>query len=143
MKRKLLSLTLALVLLVSVLSMSSCGLPATLKMMGAEHSFGFSRTYASPTFSELKSSMDFVYEDTTLHLYGDGTWTIDMNDTFFIDPVIDKGTYTVADGIYTFEGFEYGFDSTGKMDGDTFEIYFADPTSTSVNAFVLYFKTAE
>ena len=140
MKKRLLSTVMAVLLLASILTVAGCGLPSMLKMMGAEHSFGYSNCYTSPTFSNMRSNLIFVYSDTTLHLYGDGTWTIDMDDpSIFVDGVIDQGTYTVEDGVYTFDGFEYGFAATGEMDESGIIIYFNEPDS-SASVFWLSFK---
>jgi hypothetical protein len=129
------------VLLALTLSMSGCGLPSMIKTKGADYSFKYSSCYAASAFSEMKGTLNFVYSDTTLHIYDDGTWTINMDDpSIFIDSIIDEGTYTVEDELYTFVGFEYGFDTTGKMEEEGFRIYFIDPTGSSENAFVLYFN---
>ena len=140
MKKRILSVVMVAVLLASTLAVAGCGLPSMLKMMGAEHSFGYSSCYTTPTFSHMRSSLIMVYSDTTLHLYGDGTWTIDMDDpSIFVDGVIDQGTYTVEGEVYTFEGFEYGFDTTGEMSDSGFKIYFSEP-DTSKSVFWLSFK---
>jgi len=144
MKKKLLSILLIIALFTLTFSMASCGLPSFIKMKGAEHSFAFSGTYVSSAYDEMRSSLKFLYEDTTLHLYDDGTWTIDMDDpSILIDNTLDKGSFTVDEnGVYSFEGFEYGLEATGEMKDDGFNIYFKDPTGTSANAFVFYFKNS-
>lgn len=140
MKKRILSIVMVALLLTSLLLVSSCGLPSMLKRMGAEHSFGYSGCFTYPSFSEMRSNLIFVYSDTTLHLYGDGTWTIEMNDpSIFVDGVLDQGSYTVEDGVYTFDGFEYGFDAKGEMGEEEFSIYFNEP-GTGEGVFSLHFE---
>ena len=145
MKKRLLSIALVAILLLSVLSMASCGLPVVMKTKGAEYSFGYSSCSTTAEWSSMKGTLDFVYVDTTLYLCDDGTWMIVMDDedlftSLIVDGVIDEGTFTEQDGVYTFIGFEYEMETVGEMSDDSFEIYFKDPTGTNENAFILSFK---
>ncbi len=140
MKKRLLHTMIATVLLATILCMTGCGLFSSSKKNKADDAFAYSSCDVGTIYSSLKETMDFVYYDTSLYLFSDGTWVIDMNDATFIGDPIDKGTYIVEDGLYTFIGFEFGFETTGKKNGDKFEIYFKDPTDISENAFVLYFE---
>lgn len=131
---------LAVMLLTLALSMTGCGLQSVNKIKTATHSFNYSHCYASDLFAETKGLLHLVYVDTILHLYADGTWTIDMSEpTILFDNAIDKGTYTLSGSTYHFDGFEYGFTSTGRETNDGFEIYFRVPDIVSENALVLYF----
>lgn len=142
MKRKFLSALMVAVLLTLVLCLTSCGIPSMMKMRGAEYSFEYSSCFVSPTFNQLKGTLSYLYEDTTLRLYDDGTWTIDMDDpSIFVDNTLDKGTFTLDEnGTYSFEGFEYDLETTGEMNENGFSIYFKDPTGIATNAFVIHFK---
>ena len=74
------------------------------------------------TFDE---TMEFVYSDTKLKLYDDGTWSIDTTGLFSSE--IDEGTYTVNGNKYTFSGFEYGMKTEGYKSGNQFIIEFKAP----------------
>ena len=82
--------------------------------------------------NEQYALLDFVYDDTFLELSDDGSFKISINIILFINSTVDKGTYTVADGIYTFNGFEYGLAASGKATDQGFEIYFSDAESAEV-----------
>ena len=153
MKKRLLSILLLATLLVSILSMTSCGLPSMINTIGAEHSFEYSGCLTMPSYSQMRDSLSYDYADTTLYLYKNGTWSINMTDpSLFVDSVLWKGTYTVEDGVYTFEGFEYDLVSTeemqddlvitGEMQDDNFNIYFRvkDSSGHSTIAFKLCFS---
>lgn len=119
MKKKILSMLLAFVLLLSLLSLSGCG---------AEKKYDYEDVSTHVLYASLKDEFKFIYEDTRLNIYDDGTWSIDESIFLFFRSKIDKGTYTVEDGLYTFEGFEYGMKATGKeTDDGGFEIYFSEP----------------
>lgn len=141
MKKKILSVTLLVTILLTLaLAMTGCGIQSVNKIKTATHSFDYSHCYTSDILDETKGLLQLVYVDTILHLYADGTWTIDMNEpTILIDNAIDKGTYTLSGSTYHFEGFEYDLTTTGRITSDGFEIYFKDPTGTSENAMILYF----
>lgn len=137
MTLKLSALFLALVLLLSLIC--SCGSASC--VVKEEYSSTATHNLASSEFAYLDDTLDFVYEDTTLKIYDDGTWCIDMPIILFITSKIDQGTYTVDEnGLYEFEGFEYGMDAYGKETDSGFEIYFRAPTVTGYETlFTLYF----
>ena len=130
MKKRILSIIMAATLLVLLLSTVGCG---------AADQYDYSKSSASSTFLSLKDDLDFVYEETRLNLEEDGTWSIDMSIFLFFRSDIDEGTYTVENGLYTFEGFDYGLDATGKKTENGFEIYFAHPVEGLPPAITLYF----
>ena len=118
MKRRIISLVSLVAILTMLFAIVGCG---------STEKYDFKTTHTQIDFSDFKGDMDFVYEDTRLNIKEDGTWTIDMRMFLFIRSNIDEGTYTVENGVYSFEGFEYGMKATGKETEEGFEIYFADP----------------
>ena len=129
MKKRLLALTLVFVML---FSFASCG--------ASVGKYEYTGLTTSAGYTELRDSLDFVYEETFLNLKEDGTWSIDFPIILFISSKIDKGTYTVEEGVYTFEGFEYGMDAYGVETDNGFDIYFMDPLDDSNIAVTLRFK---
>ena len=137
MKKRIVSIVMLTVLLVSLVSMAGCGLPTMIKTRMADDSFGYSRCSTTSAFAEMYSLLHFVYIDTTLYLNDDGTWMIVMDETdliadLMVDGVIDEGTYTEENGVYTLVGFEDDFDAVGSMQGDGFVIDFTYPDQTGV-----------
>ena len=127
MKKRVLSLILAaLLLLTAPLLLFGCGGASPLA------TYAYMGVYVDPAIeSEYESYaelIEFIYEDTYLKLYEDGTWVIDTPLFLSFTSEIDKGTYTVEDGVYEFDGFEYDMDTYGRLDTDgCFEIYFMVP----------------
>lgn len=118
-------------LLMSLLLLSGCGRKMKYEYEGCS---------ANIAYRSLNDKFDFVYEDTRLNIYDNGTWSIDEKLFLFIRLKTDKGTYTVKDGVYTFEGFEYGMKATGKKTEDGgFEIYFADSFDGTTTVATLHF----
>ena len=146
MKKRIVSIVMLTVLLISLVSMAGCGLPAMIKMKTADHTYGYSHCTTASEFSSMYNILHFIYVDTSLYISDDGTWMIAMDETDFIsdllvDGVIDEGTYTEENGVYTFVGFEDDFDATGSMQGDGFVIdfVFPDQTGNIVTAYSLHF----
>jgi len=134
MKKILFKLFMITALLALTLSFAGCS-----KNKDAQYSFEYDSSTTTAAYSEIGEELDFVYEDTSLYIFKDGAWKIETEDSGLFDGVIDEGTYTVdEDGLYSFEGFEYGLDATGRKNGDEFDIYFIDPNGTV--AFELHFE---
>ena len=140
MKKRLIYILMILLTTALTLSIVGCSFNSIRKNKSAEYSFEYENCILSSAYSELWGELDFIYEDTSLYLFKDGTWKIEMDDfTAFVDGTIDEGTYTVnSEGLYTFSGFEYGFKTTGRRFGDEFEIYFKEPGGSI--AFELHFE---
>ena len=140
MKKRILSSVMLVLLLVSLVSMAGCGLPSMLQALGAEESFEFSVCYSTSGASSMRTTLDYVYADTTLHLYDDGTWTINRGG-LFKGGVFEQGTYTVLKGgIYVFEGLEYGMDVSGEVTESGFRIHLKDFSGVYGDSFVLCFE---
>ncbi len=114
MKKRIVSALLLFVLFASLLSFTGC-------MSKPQYRYSGISTHSA--YSDLREEMDFIYEDTFLLLEDDGSWRIYTPLFLFFKMNIDKGTYTVEDGVYTFEGFEYGMETTGEKTDDGFTIY--------------------
>lgn len=140
MKKRLLTLTLAVLLVVPMLLLT-VGCSSKEEVEKLEYDSVDINPYISSEFSTSADLFNFVYEDTYLKLYEDGTWVIDTPIFLFFNSDIDKGTYTVEDGVYTFYGFEYDMDTYGKFENGMFEIYFMMPDGTGyTKAFSIYYK---
>ena len=117
-------LLLTVILLTAVFATCSCG------FSGSTEKYEYERVQmwmSTPEYPNFGNTLDFVYEDTVLKLNDDGTWVIDFNIILFINSKIDKGTYTQNGDEYIMEGFEYGMDTIGRKNGDTFAIDFYIP----------------
>ena len=140
MKKKLLTLLLISALMVTVLAcFTGCGIG------GKTEKYAYKSAYANYLVdfetSDPQGTLEFIYEDTYLKLYDDGTWVIDMPIFLFINSNIDEGTYMVEDGTYYFDGFEYGMDAYGEKSEDGFEIYFlVREGKTYTKAMAIYFE---
>ena len=126
MKKRLLSLVIAVILVVSSLfSLVACN--------GGKRGYSEKYEYATcyvnySVFSDYDTfdeTMEFVYSDTYLKLYDDGTWIIDTSGLF--STTIDEGTYELSGDTYTFKGFEYGMKTSGYKSGNDFVIEFRMP----------------
>ena len=137
MKKKIVAVVMALILSAT-----------TLMLVGCDSSDGwdYSKITTSGEYdnisemNELVNLLDFVYEDTTLKIKDDGTWKIDTSLFLFFRSTIDKGTYTVENGVYVFEGFEYGFETTGEETSNGFNIYFLSPADDTSRFITLVFE---
>ena len=106
-----------------------------------EYSGAYVNSTIASEFATSQELFEYVYEDTCLKLFDDGKWVIDYNIFLFINSNIDEGTYTVEDGVYKFEGFEYGLSAYGEKTDEGFEIYFMMPDGyTYIRAFSIYYK---
>ena len=126
MKKRLLAALLILCVALSAFAVCGCSFGG----MGGTEKYEYERTMMWMTVDEYPNfgkTLDFVYEDTVLKIKDDGTWVIDFNIILFINSKIDKGTYTQNGDEYIMEGFEYGMDTIGRKNGDTFAIDFYIP----------------
>ena len=140
MKKRILTVTLAAILVVAIMVVTTgCGNTSGTKRYeynGVSINSQITSSYA--TFDEM---IAFVYEDTFLKINDDGTWVIDVPLFLFFNSNIDEGTYTVEDGVYTFEGFEYGMQAYGVETSDGFEIYFMIPNGIGYSkAMSIYYR---
>ena len=135
--KKILATVLVLVILVA--SLSSCSL---FDKYSARYEYVSAESYGE--YSQMRGTLDFIYVETFLKIYGDGSWNIDVDSFIPIGSPLDKGTYTKSGDTYKFTGFEYGLETYGEETEDGgFVIYMKAPYHSSVtNAIVLNFKKA-
>jgi len=129
MKKQILSILLIVSMFISAFSFMGCGSSAK---------YAYEECSTHYPYNSLVDELDYVYEDTRLNIYENGTWSIDMSFILFIRSKIDKGTYTVENGVYTFEGFEYGWAATGKETDEGFEIAFYDTVNDRPTAHLFF-----
>ena len=136
MKKRIIAV---LLLVCSLFVLCSCALNA-----GAEQTYSFSNASVHlqvDGYEYMDDTMEFVYEETFLKIFSDGTWVIDMEMFLFLNSNIDQGTYTLENGRYTFEGFEYGMDAVGQKTASGFEIDFYIPLPSGYEKYItLYFE---
>ena len=109
--KKFLSALVVLVILVGTLS--SCSV-----FDKSLEKYEYTGLDAYGEFAEGKGLMNFVYEETYLKFFEGDKWNIDMETIVPFGAPIDEGTYTVKDGIYYFDGFEYGLETYGEKTAD-------------------------
>lgn len=135
MKKRIIAVSLIVTFIVILLC--GCG-------HGGKETYKYSHATATSYGSdyEFKETVEFVYSDTNLKLYEDGTWCIDTPVFLFFNMKIDKGTYEIdSTGRYVFDGFEYGLSSYGTHEGNTFKIYFVGPASTNYATIMTLYYT--
>lgn len=137
MKKKIVAIVMAFILSATALTFVGCG-----SSDGWDYShITTNREYADVSeMNELANLLDFVYEDTTLKIKDDGTWKIDTPLFLFFRSNVDKGTYTVKNGIYVFEGFEYDLKTIGEKTSNGFNIYFLSPADDTSRFITLTFE---
>lgn len=127
MKKRLFALMLAVILVISLLfSFAGCESNG-----GYTEKYAYSHCYADYSITEeyvtFDETLEFIYSDTYLKLYDDGTWIIDTPVFLSSSMNIDEGTYEFDGDEYVFHGFEYGMKSVGYKSGDEFIIKFLVP----------------
>lgn len=111
------------IILCLVLIVSGC----RVQSLVAEHDFLYDEAWAGSTTAAKE--LNGIYNDTSLYLYKNGTWSINPHGFLFWLSV-DKGTYTVENGVYILSGFEFNdieCTAIGEMTEDSFDIRISFP----------------
>ena len=135
MKKTLLSLLIITALLLSLCACSQNGEPSE------KYAYSHSEiSSAVPSeYDYLYDNVHFIYEDTELKLFDDGTWCIDTSFILSFRLNVDEGSYVYNEDAdrYTFSGFEYDTDVYGYKSSDEFVLVFSISGTT---LFTVYYK---
>lgn len=136
MKKRIVSILLAAMMLFTLVALVGCGETGT--------EYTYSEIVMGDNNEGYDESMEEVYERAVLIINEDGTWKLSGKVIAFIKIDLFSGTYTVDDfGIYTFEGFEEGLNVKGTETEDGFELYYLEEEYGITVDFIIRFKKAE
>ena len=122
MKKRITSLLLAAMLLLTLVAFVGCGETGTQYTCVDVDVLSDDSAYAN---------VEDLIKGTVLVINEDGTWKLSKPIIAFIKIDVFSGTYTEKNGIYAFEGFDFDLAARGVETDGGFEMYFVEELTLS------------
>ena len=133
MKKRITSLLLAAMLLITLVAFVGCGEKGT--------QYKYSKIFYGDYVPTVDDTTQSIYERAVLIINDDGTWKLAVNVVSSINIDIYKGTYTFEDDCYVFDGFDSEYPVIGYESKDLFQLCFTlSEEGTGVDFVILFTK---